>query len=176
MENSLSQSLCPCISSSDCVNNNLSHSQNSYEKCCQPLHDKHIKAKTAEQLMRSRYSAYVLKHSSYLLETYHADFHLENEREKLAASLGDTQWLGLIVHSHKVLNATEAIVEFSAFFTSCGNTSNTDFEQIHERSSFVLVKDQWYYTQGEFLAPFKVPKNHMCFCSSGKKFKRCHGA
>jgi len=166
-----SQGLCPCTSSSEHVNRD----QKTYEKCCQPLHDRRIHAKTAEQLMRSRYSAYVLKHTDYLLETYHMDFQLENEREKLVDSLKNTQWLGLIVHSHKVLNATDAIVEFSAFFKSCGDTSNIGFEQIHERSSFVLVKNHWYYTQGEFLSPFKIPKNHMCFCLSGKKFKRCHG-
>jgi uncharacterized protein YchJ len=41
----------------------------SYTTCCQPIIDDHRAATTAEQLMRSRYSAYVGKEIAYILKT-----------------------------------------------------------------------------------------------------------
>jgi SEC-C motif-containing protein len=43
-----------------------------YDACCQPLHQG-AAAASAEALMRSRYSAYVLGLEDYLLATWHAD-------------------------------------------------------------------------------------------------------
>jgi NAD-dependent DNA ligase len=43
-----------------------------YAACCGPLHDGKP-AESAEQLMRSRYSAYVLLREDYLLASWHAD-------------------------------------------------------------------------------------------------------
>src|SRR6185437_10051180 len=44
-----------------------------YGACCGPLHDGNVVAASAAQLMRSRYSAYVLKREDYLLASWHAD-------------------------------------------------------------------------------------------------------
>ncbi|MFM8535398.1 MAG: YchJ family protein [Acidimicrobiia bacterium] len=49
---------CPCASGQ------------SYASCCKPFHDGQP-APTAECLMRSRYAAYALKFSAYLLSTWH---------------------------------------------------------------------------------------------------------
>ena len=38
----------------------------SYGECCGPIHDGSVKAKTAEALMRARYSAYAVKNSPFL--------------------------------------------------------------------------------------------------------------
>ncbi len=43
--------------------------QKSYEECCGPLHEG-SKAKTAEELMRSRYSAFVKKNIDYIGATH----------------------------------------------------------------------------------------------------------
>ena len=40
-------------------------------QCCGPLHRGRLKAETAEQLMRSRYSAYVLSEVDYMLSLIH---------------------------------------------------------------------------------------------------------
>ena len=40
-----------------------------YAECCQPLHLKQQSALNAEQLMRSRYSAFALQQIDYILET-----------------------------------------------------------------------------------------------------------
>lgn len=42
-----------------------------YARCCEPLHHGFAAAPTAERLMRSRYSAFALGHTAYLLATWH---------------------------------------------------------------------------------------------------------
>ena len=54
-------SLCPC------------KSRLPYAGCCQPFHHGKAKPETAEQLMRSRYSAYFFRLVDYLVETTHPD-------------------------------------------------------------------------------------------------------
>ena len=49
---------CPCLSGM------------SYESCCEPLHREKQRAATAEQLMRSRYSAFALAEVDYLIATH----------------------------------------------------------------------------------------------------------
>jgi SEC-C motif-containing protein len=54
----MSESLCPC------------GSKKPYAECCQPFHQGEAFPATAEQLMRSRYSAYALHLKDYLLQTW----------------------------------------------------------------------------------------------------------
>ena len=54
-------SRCPCSSGA------------TYDTCCGPLHAGQKAAATAEQLMRSRYSAFALGLTDYLVETWHPD-------------------------------------------------------------------------------------------------------
>ncbi|KKL28906.1 hypothetical protein LCGC14_2370490, partial [marine sediment metagenome] len=52
---------CPCCSNQ------------TYQKCCQKLHNGDLTAASAEQLMRSRYSAFVVGDIGYLIKTLHPD-------------------------------------------------------------------------------------------------------
>ncbi|KZC40905.1 hypothetical protein RHOFW104R3_10620, partial [Rhodanobacter denitrificans] len=82
-----------------------------YSQCCGPLHDGAIAA-TAEQLMRSRYSAYVLRREDYLLASWHADTRPASLR--LAAQQPPPTWLGLEVRRQQVVDDDHAVVEFVA--------------------------------------------------------------
>ena len=42
----------------------------SFSSCCELIHDNIFKAKTGEQLMRSRYSAFVLANGDYLQKSH----------------------------------------------------------------------------------------------------------
>ena len=44
-----------------------------YAECCRPLISGDKRAETAEQVMRARYSAYVMKEMEYLLTSLHPD-------------------------------------------------------------------------------------------------------
>jgi SEC-C motif domain protein len=152
----INSSLCPCLSGRD------------YATCCQSLHQQLTVAENAEQLMRSRYSAFCLGLVDYLLATLHPSQHQTGEREALQQSITQTHWLGLKLLDHKQTGDL-AEVEFAAFYT------DDPFGQLHERSHFVCEAGRWLYHHGDFLPPIKPGRNEACFCGSGKKFKQCHG-
>jgi len=148
--------LCPCKSNKP------------YNSCCQPLHDGDVVANSAEQLMCSRYSAFVLKNISYLIATLHPSKREEDDELVLKKTMDETQWLGLKIIKHKPTGST-ATVEFIAF-----HQGKSDIEQLHEKSNFVNENKQWLYVDGEILPPVKLSRNEPCFCGSGKKTKKCH--
>lgn len=112
-----------------------------YMKCCGPLHAG-APAETAEQLMRSRYCAYVLKHEDYLLASWHPSTrpsHLGLSVQQPAPS-----WLGLTVKRHHSTGDT-AVVEFVARLRYGGGRA----ERMHEVSRFVREAGRWHYLDGE---------------------------
>lgn len=144
--------LCPCS------NDRL------YQDCCQPFHTRKSDAQTAEQLMRSRYSAFVLADIDYLFDTLHPAQRQPNERSQLAATIHQTDWLGLTI-----LDAKESEVEFVAFYQTEG------IQQLHERSHFEYDDGKWFYVDGMMMKAIKLGRNEPCVCGSGKKLKHCHG-
>lgn len=123
---------CPC------------ESDKPYEACCKPYHEG-IAAPTAEALMRSRYTAYVLGLEEYLLQTWHAD------TRPAALNLHEDQaikWLGLQVKKAQTNGAqtsdTRATVTFVARYKIGGKA-----ERLVEISDFVLENGRWYYVMGQ---------------------------
>lgn len=115
-----------------------------YAHCCGPLHEGQAAA-TAEALMRSRYSAYVLKREDYLLASWHPS--TRPAHLKLAAQQPAPSWLGLSVKRHDE-GATEAVVEFVARLRYGGGRA----QRMHEVSRFLREDGRWYYLDGEILA------------------------
>jgi SEC-C motif domain protein len=112
-----------------------------YDSCCGRWHRGalHLQAPDALALMRSRYSAFVLMHEAYLLNTWHPSTRPLGPLHLLA----DTRWLGLQIRRHVVLDATHASVEFVARSKRAGRA-----ERLHEVSRFVWEQGQWWYTRG----------------------------
>ena len=121
---------CPCGSGLD------------YRNCCQPYHDGQP-APTAEALMRSRYSAYVMRLTPYLLATWDAP-----TRPPALDLSGDTRWLGLEVKRHAATGDDAAIVEFVARYKVAGRAF-----RLHETSRFINREGRWYYVDGDFPEP-----------------------
>jgi SEC-C motif-containing protein len=99
-----------------------------------------VHAPTPEALMRSRYSAYVLGLSDYLLATWHP-------RTRPAAIEPDPpglKWLGLEVRRHEQQDADHATVEFIARSKQGGRAA-----RLHELSRFVREDGRWYYVDGD---------------------------
>lgn len=111
-----------------------------YGQCCGLLHEGK-KAETAEQLMRSRYSAFVMQNTDYLLRTWHES--TRPSHDDLAAD-PKTKWLGLDVRHHRAIDDKEAEVEFVARYKVNGRA-----HRLHETSQFVKEQDQWFYLQGQ---------------------------
>lgn len=91
--------------------------------------------------MRSRYSAYVLKMTPYLLHTWHPD----SRPATLELATDHTKWLGLEVKKHTVESENGATVEFVARYKIDGRA-----HRLHEISRFVREDGQWFYLDGEF--------------------------
>lgn len=111
-----------------------------YAQCCGRFHAGAL-PDTAEQLMRSRYSAYVLALTDYVHQTWHPD--TRPDRAELEAD-GAAKWLGLDVKRH-VLLGDEATVEFVARYKVGGRA-----HRLHETSRFVREAGRWFYLSGNF--------------------------
>ena len=71
-----------------------------YLTCCGSLHRGDQRAETAEQLMRSRYSAFVKGELEYLLATHpETDVPEAERRQQLRRSFRATRWMGLRIVS-----------------------------------------------------------------------------
>jgi SEC-C motif domain protein len=121
----------------------------SYRRCCGRYHDGGSEpglAPTAEALMRSRYSAYVLGWADYLLATWHP----ETRPARLEPDPPGRRWLGLQVRRHQALGADRAEVEFVARSKLGGRA-----HRLHEISRFVRESagpgavGRWFYVGGD---------------------------
>uniref|UniRef100_Q478Z6 UPF0225 protein Daro_3857 n=1 Tax=Dechloromonas aromatica (strain RCB) TaxID=159087 RepID=Q478Z6_DECAR len=115
-----------------------------YADCCGRLHAGAEVALTAEALMRSRYSAYVLRLDDYLQASWHPSTRPVNL--DLAEDDG-TKWLGLEIKRHQLQDENHATVEFVARYRIDGRG-----HRLHEISRFVREDGCWFYVDGDIIA------------------------
>lgn len=135
-----------------------------YNECCGAIINGDRNALTPEELMRSRYSAYVRGDGRYLVLTATKENCYEEDVELIEEFSNSVKWLKL-----DVLLIKDNTVEFKAYY------SNKDgIKVLHEKSKFKKEDGLWKYADGE-LYNSKVERNESCPCGSGKKFKKCCG-
>jgi SEC-C motif domain protein len=108
--------------------------------CSARLHDGTATVATAEQLMRSRYTAFVLGNAGYLLDTWHPT------TRPTTLDLDDrVRWTGLeiLATTGGTLLATEGTVEFRASNVHEGRPGAQ-----HENSRFLRDGGRWRYVDG----------------------------
>ncbi len=139
--------------------------------CCLPYVSGQQRALTALALMRSRYTAYVIKNSEYLGATWHAS----TRPEQLDVSGNTAQWTGLEIIKTSGGGAADTVgtVEFIAHYINTGRR-----QQLHEVSRFVQERGRWFYVDGVVREPsvktrVSAGRNDPCPCGSGKKYKKC---
>lgn len=114
-----------------------------YADCCGRFIDGGALPSNALELMRSRYTAYVLGDAAWLRatwarETCPADLDVD------PAAPGAPRWLGLAIRHHATLDDTHAEVEFVARYKVGGRAS-----RLHELSRFTRGDDgRWRYVDG----------------------------
>jgi len=111
-----------------------------YADCCGALHDGRRAAADAEDLMRSRYSAYVLDRRDHLLATWHPN----TRPAELPPPEPGLRWLGLDVRRHVPIDADHATVEFVARSKLGGRA-----QRLHAVSRFVREGGRWYYVDDD---------------------------
>jgi SEC-C motif-containing protein len=105
-----------------------------YDACCGPLLANVAQATSPEQLMRSRYTAFVTGDADHLFRTWHPRTRPDDVRPDPA-----TRWTGL-----RVLAAEGDTVEFVAQW----ETSPSEGGELHEVSRFEQRAGRWCYVDG----------------------------
>ncbi len=153
-----------------------------FEQCCLPIISGKAQAKTPEQLMRSRYSAYATHYPQYIYDTYSRESQQNVALEEIKQWSTHTHWLKLtIIKSAQVeletfnhQGAELPKVQFKALYID-----DKKFYLMEENSRFIVENNHWYYLDGEIIShqQLTTPKrNQPCLCQSGKKFKQCCAA
>lgn len=126
------RSSCPCGSGS------------AYDACCGPLHDGTGIAATAEQLMRSRYAAFVVHDADYVLATWHPA-----TRPGVVDFDPGLRWTGLEVLATEAGGPEDdrGVVEFRASYVVRGEPG-----AVHEMSRFQRTGGGWLYVRGKLLS------------------------
>ncbi|WP_037176520.1 YchJ family protein [Rhodococcus sp. UNC363MFTsu5.1] len=116
---------CPCLSGE------------AYERCCGRFHSGAAEAPTAEQLMRSRYSAFAVGDADYLRQTWHPS----TRPDRLTLD-PDQRWtrLDILGHTGGGLFENEGTVEFEAHYVHSGQR-----DSLREHSRFVREDGRWLY-------------------------------
>ncbi|MCV7367298.1 hypothetical protein CRI77_05090 [Mycolicibacterium duvalii] len=118
---------CPCGSTAD------------YGSCCQPLHLGERQADTAEQLMRSRYSAYVAGDATYVWRTWHPRTRPSDVDDDISVTWTRLQIVDIAAGG---IDDDVGEVEFLAHHRH---------GVLHERSRFARRAGRWFYLDGDIL-------------------------
>jgi len=160
--------LCPCGSGQE------------FDACCRPFHDGTALPPTAEALMRSRYSAFVVDAIDYLHDTLAPESRDGFDRGETERWARESTWKGLeIVGTQQGgPDDDEGVVAFCARFDFEGKPHSH-----YEVSRFRREAGRWMYLDGQIGVSKHDPRrvaavgrNDPCPCGSGKKFKKCCGA
>lgn len=158
---------CPCCSGAP------------FAECCEPILTGQRPALTAEQLMRSRYTAYARGAVDWILESQAPEGRQFTDRKATEEWSRRSEWQGLeIVESRDGGEADDVgFVEFKARY----RIGEEDIVH-HEVASFRKEEGRWYFVDGVEKKPRpyrrpapKVGPNEPCPCGSGRKHKKCCG-
>lgn len=117
-------------------------SKKTYTVCCEPFHLGQAFPQSAERLMRSRYSAYVMKLEQYLINTW-----AESTRPSEIEFEENIHWLRLRIVKTKQGHAEDqkGMVAFKAFYEVDGVKG-----LMTEKSQFIRDEaGHWVYLSGE---------------------------
>ena len=123
---------CPCCSGK------------TYTECCQKAHNNIESVITAEQLMRSRYTAFTQGNGDYLMLSHHNSTCPYNDKQSIIDWANSVIWLKLEIIKSTLGKESdeEGFVEFKAFYSE-GYIE----KYIHENSKFVKEDGNWVYLE-----------------------------
>ena len=172
---------CPC------------QSQKDFEKCCKPFLAGEAMPQTAEELMRSRYTAFTQVDVDYLKKTLAPESRTDFDAATTKKWAEQAKWKGLQILATEKGQASDkkGSVEFIATYEAEGEGLDH-----HETAQFRKADNgQWLFIDGESHTHKegeghqhhhekpatvvrelpKIGRNDPCVCGSGKKYKKCHG-
>lgn len=117
-----------------------------YEACCHVFISGKAQPTTAEQLMRSRYTAYTLAEVDYIIHTTHPSTRSQYNSIAVKEWAVSSTWKKLEIISRDKGASEDAIgyVEFKAYYS---NEAGKDYIH-HEYSTFKKVDGNWFFVEG----------------------------
>ncbi len=158
---------CPCTSGKK------------FGECCSPVLEGRQAARTAEELLRARYSSFVVGNIDFILSSHHSETRSEVDRGEIEEWSRKSTWKGLEILQKEAGEASDpsAVIVFHAKYATDGEDQNH-----YERAVFEKENGEWKFHDAQPLrtGPYqreepKVGRNDPCTCGSGKKYKKCHG-
>lgn len=151
------------------------------QTCCLPYIQGKKKAVTAEELLRSRYTAFTRGEVDYILSTHHSKTRHEVKREEIEDWSKNSEWLGLKIVQKEAGEAKDetGTIVFCAGYRAT-NDKDGKVNEHWEQSLFEKEKGEWRFldARGVQVGPYrraepKIGRNDPCPCGSGKKHKKC---
>jgi len=177
--------LCPCDSGKQ------------FTSCCLPIINGEKYAISPEQLMRSRFSAYVSKNTQYIFNSYALSSQKSQSIEDIKSWANNCHFIKLTIHStspftdeHLAQDSLLPTVEFTALYRVADRlyqmTEKSRFIKESQTNSQQVLRDsQWVYLDGDVddhQLVTKIKRNDPCPCKANeiktvkKKFKKCCGS
>lgn len=163
-------------------------SRKDFEGCCEPFLDGRATPATAEQLMRSRYSAYTRARIDYIKSTMAPESSADFDETSARQWAEEAKWVGLKILSTDNGNVGDlkGTVEFMATYEHNGETLEhhevAQFRKDSQGKWLFVDGDAHVHKEGEthhhkhqpmVRESPKIGRNDPCICGSGKKFKKC---
>lgn len=148
-----------------------------FKACCSRYMERLSTPTTAEQLMRSRYTAFYKRNIEYIAVTSWPQLTDKAKLLELKSSVEACDWYGLTVLDTEKGGVADSVgtVEFSAVF--CTRDEPSKPKVLREKSFFIKNEERWFYTKGNLTTfDLQLGRNDPCWCGSGKKHKKCHYA
>lgn len=161
-----------------------------FADCCQPFIQGQYPT-TAEQLMRSRFSAYCEGTDNamiYLANSYHPCSRASNPVSEISAFAKAAHFIKLqVLNSSAIMALPESLqltlgkeeaarhLQFATVHFKVQFIMQDKLHLLEENSRFICTGGQWTYLDGTLSnhPTFKISRNDSCPCGSGKKYKNC---
>jgi SEC-C motif-containing protein len=120
-----------------------------FEDCCEPFINESALPQTAEELMRSRYSAYATASIEYLLRTTHPSTRKFHDSKAIEEWAKTNRWekLEIVLTGKGTRTDRTGTVEFKAHYTDAENRPQIH----HEQSNFRKELGKWFFVDGKVL-------------------------
>ena len=162
-----------------------------FSECCVSFIQGQRLPASAEQLMRSRFSAYCqgsVQAMQYVAQSYHPITQPNNPVSEIADFAKAAHFIRLeVIRASDEIAVPEQLRQVSGenafglperYATVHFKVQFIMHDQLHlleELSRFIRIGQQWFYLDGDLTdhPPKKLNRNDSCPCRSGKKYKHC---
>jgi SEC-C motif domain protein len=168
----MTQDICPCRIAAE--------EKREFTDCCGPYLAREKNPPTAEDLMRSRYSAYAKADIDYLFDTLAPEQRKDFNRDATSEWAKKSEWLGLdVIEIEQGLeDAFTGTVTFVAHYGRDGKKLTHKEKSLFRRDP---SDGRWLFANELALKAAPITRgpqpgrNDPCPCGSGKKYKKCCG-